>query len=140
MRRPAIHWIRCSRVLLVLMALAALLAAPGRPHAQDQAAGPHHHGEPRKRFVGSQGALRMEVGRARRVFDELTLSARLSVGQMIVLGSLDSRPGSLGHHFFTQDSEGPVEQKLMVIRLSQTQHDDLFDAEGLLPLDRLDDE
>ena len=88
-----------------------------------------HHGQQRKRFVGSHGALRMDVGRARRVFDELTLSARLSVGQMIVLSSLESRPGSLGHHFFTRDN-GSRERQLIVVRLAQTQHQSMFSPES----------
>ncbi|MEN6494458.1 MAG: hypothetical protein ABFD16_09205 [Thermoguttaceae bacterium] len=97
-----------------------------------------HHGESRQRFVENQGMLRMEAGRSRRVFDNLALSATLAPGHLLLLSCLPSRPGSLGHHFFTSVTSGQREQKLLVIRLSQTQHNGLFDPEGPLPLDNAD--
>jgi len=84
-----------------------------------------HHDQPRQRWVGGQGVLRLETGRPKRVFDDLKLSPELAPGAMLVLSSLSNRPGSLGHHFFTEN-DGRLEQKLLVIRLSQTQHDGLF--------------
>lgn len=94
-----------------------------------------HYGEPRQRFVGEQGALRMEAGRARRTFNDLALSATLAPGHILVLSTMPSRPGSLGHYFFTTDTSGQREQKLLVIRLSQTQHDGLFDSPQPLELE-----
>jgi len=91
-----------------------------------------HYGDAQHRYVGNQGVLHLEAGRPRRVFDEMTVTATLSAGQMLVLSSLDCRPGSLGHYFFTQETAGQLEQKLLVVRLSQTQHDDLFNAETAL--------
>ena len=93
------------------------------------------YGELRQRYVGRYGALRLETGRSQRSFDELAISACLAPGAMVVLGSVPDRPGSLGHHFFTHPASGKLEQKLMVIRLGQTQHDDLFQAAEPLPLD-----
>jgi hypothetical protein len=58
---------------------------------------------------------------------------------MIVMSSLANRPGSLGHYFFTREADGKLEQKLMVLRLAQTQHDDLFDPQLPLSLDTLSD-
>jgi hypothetical protein len=84
-----------------------------------------HHGQPRQRWVGGQGMLRLEAGRSKQVYDDMTLTADLAPGAMLVLSSLSNHPGSLGHHFFTQ-SDGRLEQKLLVIRLAQTQHDGLF--------------
>ena len=86
-----------------------------------------HYGEVCQRIVPGQGTFRLDAGRRRRVFDELGLEATLLPGQMLVLAALPERPGSLGHHFFTESQFGPLEQKLLVVRLSQTQHDDLFD-------------
>jgi hypothetical protein len=79
----------------------------------------------------------MEAGRSRRVFDELAVSATVSPGCMLLLSSLPNRPGSVGHSFFTHVEEGKPEQKLLVIRLVQTQHDGLFDPSEPLPLDRV---
>ena len=72
------------------------------------------------------GGFRLEMNRAREAFDELAFTATLAPGHIIVISSLPNRPGSLGHHFLTQVGSGRKEQKLLVIRLSQTQHDDLF--------------
>ena len=94
-----------------------------------------HYGEPRKRWVGSQGMWRLEPGRPRRVFDQMALSATLSPGSMLVLTSLPRLPGSLGHHFFTTEENGRLRQKLLVVRLSQTQHDGLFSPPEALNLD-----
>ena len=93
-----------------------------------------HHGEPSGRWVGNQAMMRLETQRPRRVFDEMAVSATLSPGAMLVISSLPQRPGSLGHHFFTEDGER-LEQKLLVIRLSQTQHDELSSPPPVLPLE-----
>jgi hypothetical protein len=92
-----------------------------------------HHGQAKRRFARENGVIRFNTERPKRSFDELTITAVLAPGQMIVLSSLPDRPGSLGHHFLTEDSSGEVEQKLLVIRLSQTQHDPLFSDDGLPP-------
>ena len=86
-----------------------------------------HHGQPRKRWIsGSQGVLQLDSGRAREVFYSLAAEATLAPGEMFVVSSLPNRSGSLGHYFFTETKFGKLQQKLLVIRLSQTQHDDLF--------------
>lgn len=84
-----------------------------------------HHDQPRQRWVGDQGILRLEAGRPRRVFDDLAASATLSPGEMLILGCLPDRPGSLGHNFFSESGEQPV-QKLVIFRLVQTQHSSLY--------------
>ena len=95
------------------------------------------HGDYRTRFTGTQGMLRMEHAQLKRSFDDMTIGVTLSPGHMLVLGALTTRRGSLGHRFFTVHREGKIEQKLLVIRLAQTQHEDLFAPEEPLPLDLL---
>jgi len=87
-----------------------------------------HHDQPRQRWVGDHGILRLEAGRPRRVFDELAVSATLSPGEMLIFGCLPDRPGSLGHNFFSESGEQPV-QKLVIFRLVQTQHSGLYGAQ-----------
>ena len=53
---------------------------------------------------------------------------------MVIVSSLPDRPGSLGHYFFTEGEDHHVEQKLLVLRLIQTQHDDLV-APPAIPLE-----
>ncbi len=77
-----------------------------------------HHGDPKISYVNNQGVLRVEPGRAKKTFEQLSLSATLSPGEMLVISSLPSRPGSLGHYFFTEQTTGPLEQKLLLIRLA----------------------
>jgi hypothetical protein len=91
-----------------------------------------HHGELRQRWVGQQGMWRLEAGKQERVFEEMGFSATLSPGCMLLVTSLPNRAGSLGHHFFTEDN-GKLEQKLLVLRLAQTQHDGLFSPTRMLP-------
>jgi hypothetical protein len=89
-----------------------------------------HYGSETPRIVGSQGAFRMDTSRPRRAFSDMAVSATLTAGEMLVLTCLPDRPGSLGHRFFTHECGGQAEQKLLVIRLSQTQHDGLFSPRG----------
>ncbi len=93
-----------------------------------------HHDQSRQRWVGDRGMIRLEASRPKQVYDEMTMSAKLTPGAMLVLGSLSNRPGSLGHHFFTED-DGRLEQKLLIVRLSQTQQDGLFNPPEPLELD-----
>jgi hypothetical protein len=81
-----------------------------------------HHDQAHQRWVGDQGMFRLDSARPKRAFDELGISATLAPGAMLVMTSLPSRPGSLGHHFFTDNKDQP-QQKLLVIRLAQTQND-----------------
>jgi hypothetical protein len=41
----------------------------------------------------------------------------------------------LGDYFFTENDNGKSEQKLLIVRLSQTQHNGLFDPPETLKLD-----
>jgi len=71
--------------------------------------------------------LRLESSRPKREFDDMTITADLAPGAMLVLTSLPNRPGSLGHHFFTEKT-GRLEQKLLIVRLAQTQSGGPFEA------------
>ena len=90
-----------------------------------------HHNEVQRNISSSQGAWRIDMARPRLAFDDMAVSANLAPGHMIVLSCLPNRHGSLGHHFLTTDSSGSLEQKLLVIRLSQTQHDELFEPTAI---------
>jgi hypothetical protein len=84
-----------------------------------------HYGQPRQRWVGDQGMMRLEASRPKKTYDDMTMTADVAPGAMLILSSLSTRPGSLGHHFFTEN-DARLEQKLLIIRLAQTQHDGLF--------------
>ena len=95
-----------------------------------------HHDQPRPRFVGDQAMMRLDTARPKHVFDELAISTTLAPGAMMILTTLADRPGSLGHYFFTDGEDNHLQQKLLLVRLSQTQHDDLVTPPAL-PLGEL---
>jgi hypothetical protein len=86
-----------------------------------------HHGENRQHWVGDQSIFRLETGRPKRAFEELKLTAVMGPGAMLLLGCQPNRPGSLGHYFFLESNgrDDQLDQKLILVRLCQTQHDDL---------------
>jgi hypothetical protein len=91
-----------------------------------------HFGNERLRPVYGQGTVRIEPGRTRDVFDQLAIETVLAPGQILVLTRLPGRSRSLGHYFFTEEQAGSQRQKLLLVRISQTQYDDRFD-DDLLP-------
>jgi hypothetical protein len=94
-----------------------------------------HFGENRQRWAAEPGIFRLEAGQSRRGFDKMAIAATLAPGQMLVMTSLANRPGSLGHYFFTDNQSGSLEQKLLVIRLAQTQHDNVVQPPKTLNVD-----
>ena len=86
-----------------------------------------HYGETRQRYVADQAIFRCEPGRPKRAFEEMKLTALMGPGAMLLLGSQPKREGSLGHYFFLESNgrDDQLDQKLTLIRLCQTQHDDL---------------
>jgi hypothetical protein len=91
-----------------------------------------YYDQAKQRWVGDQGAFRLEQSRPKRMFESLMVTATLAPGTMLLMTSLPNRTGSLGHHFFI---EGRDQQKLLLVRLAQTQHDDLFSPTEVLPLE-----
>jgi len=85
-----------------------------------------HFGEPRIQPIATQGMLRWESQRDRIVLEDLVIETELTPGDLLVLTSLPNCPGSLGNRFLTVTAQGKLEQKIIVIRLSQTQTSPLF--------------
>ena len=85
------------------------------------------HGEARKRFVPGENFLRMEVTQDRHRFADLRFRLRLAPGEMMVVTST-CEPRGLGELFFTDATTGQRHQRIVLIRLAQTQQDDLFET------------
>jgi len=85
-----------------------------------------HHGEPRQEIRGEDGVFRWDSGRPRVAFENMAIEVHLAPGQSILLGMRTERPGSLGHHFFSESRNGQLEQKLMLIRFDGTKFDNLL--------------
>jgi len=114
-----------GRTLHQAQAVLALKAFP-QPggHVRLEVVPEVHHDQPRQNWVARDGMFLLEAARPKEVFDSLRLTVDLAPGDMLLLGSLPNRPGSLGHYFFT-DEDNEAEQKLLLIRLTQTQQDEL---------------
>ena len=85
-----------------------------------------HHGAPRKQWVAGEGTFHLVTARDREVYDDLLVETTLTAGQTLVLSCTPEF--GLGHNFFLDTSHGDAQQKLLLIRLAQTQRDDLFEA------------
>ena len=84
------------------------------------------HGESRQQWNGRDGVFRMEMARPKEIFEALRIEAALTPGQMLVIGCLPERPGSLGSHFFTETTAQGPEQKILLIRLAQMPPAELY--------------
>ncbi len=84
------------------------------------------HGKPRRQWIAGEGTFHLIAGRDREVYDDLRIEATLTPGRTLVLGAAAQSCG-LGHSFFVESAGGVAQQKLLLIRLAQTQQDDLFD-------------
>jgi hypothetical protein len=89
------------------------------------------HGEMKNQWVGQEGTLMQRIGRDRIAYDVLRISPQLALGQTFVVGSTTDLKG-LGENFFSERNLGVSERVFLLIRLAQTQLDDLF-TPGTLP-------
>jgi hypothetical protein len=88
------------------------------------------YGQMRKQWTVEDGRLVGQQGKSKRVFEHLDFEAALAPGEMLVLTSLPQRSGTLGHYLFTEPHDGQLQQKLLLVRLAESRHSNLF-----LPLD-----
>ncbi len=90
-----------------------------------------HHGPARQQFTGRGGVFQMQAKRDAEVFDKLRVEAILSPGQTLVLTQTSPGKG-LGGEFFTESINSQNHQKILLIRLAQTQYNDLFSSEPVM--------
>ncbi len=86
------------------------------------------HGQLRNQYVGGDQSFMLQAGRDTHEFTELRLENLLSPGQTLVVTKTADEKG-LGSHFFAGDAATSSSGSLMLIRLAQTQQDDLFSLE-----------
>ncbi|MBI2477785.1 MAG: hypothetical protein HYV60_03790 [Planctomycetia bacterium] len=86
------------------------------------------HGDVKHQWVPGNGTFLHDVGREARVFDWLRLSAVLSPGQTLLITGTNEARG-LGGLLFLRGSGESSERLLLLLRLAQTQYDDLFAPE-----------
>jgi hypothetical protein len=86
------------------------------------------HGELRTQWVGQEGSLVQRVGRERVILDRLRSVATLRAGQVLVLSTTPDLKG-VGEHFFSETAGGRSERTCLLVRVAQTQWDDMFAPE-----------
>lgn len=86
------------------------------------------HGDLKRQWVPGNGTFLNDVGRQTNAFDQLRVTAVLSPGQTLVVTGTDEAKG-LGGLLFNRGSGESSERLLLLLRLAQTQYDDLFAPE-----------
>lgn len=86
------------------------------------------HGEMKARWGGSEGMMIHQTSQDRLILDRLAIEAMLAPGQSLIVSTTPEIKG-LGEYFFSQHVGGAAERRLLVIRYTQTQFDNLFAPE-----------
>lgn len=94
------------------------------------------HGQVRNVVVGKEAAFRFEWQRQRRAFDELLSQITLSPGQTVIVTCTEPPKGLGAQFFITESFSRQREHVLVLMRLSKTQLDELFDPEGVSAAER----
>ena len=85
-----------------------------------------HHGQAKNRFVGREGAFRLEATRQIKRFEDLRIQVNLTPGKTLVLTATEDDK-SVGSGFFgLADHRSEDGQKLLLIRLTQAPPPTLF--------------
>jgi hypothetical protein len=86
------------------------------------------HGELKATFIRSEAQLVQTFGRQRLLLDKLRIETVLSPGQWLLLSTTADIKG-LGEDFFIEAPSGALLRTLLLVRVAQTQYDDLFAPE-----------
>jgi len=84
-----------------------------------------HHGVPKQSIVGGENAFRFDVTQDRLVLDQFQIKTILSPGQSMLLTAAPEANG-LGRQFFCSRKNPNHHAKLVLIRLAQSQMNNLF--------------
>ena len=84
------------------------------------------HGSPQQSYVSTEFGVRSELARARRRWQDLTIRAQLSPGQILVVAGTQPVK-ALGRALFTTQTAAQTEEHVvLLLRLVEPQLDDLF--------------
>ncbi|MCA9213881.1 MAG: hypothetical protein KDB27_12505 [Planctomycetales bacterium] len=94
-----------------------------------------HYGDVKQQWVAGEGTFQWKSGKERYVMSDLLMSVEMSVGQALLVSCTPERSG-LGQTFFIDTDTGDPQQRMLFLRFSQTQKDELFDDLLLPPKDK----
>ncbi|MCA9269197.1 MAG: hypothetical protein KDA41_12035 [Planctomycetales bacterium] len=90
-----------------------------------------HHGAAKNRWVGHDGMFLMQSGKEEKSFEDLVIAATLAPGEHLLVTSSEDRQG-LGEQMFCPDGD-VKSRKVMILRLAQTQRDELHGESSKAP-------
>ena len=82
-------------------------------------------GEPKQEWIGDGGLFLLDTSRERRRFEQLTVKVTLAIGETLVIGCSED-PCGLGGQFFSDTNRSGTRRRLLLLRLNETELDDLF--------------
>lgn len=89
------------------------------------------HGQQRQAYVSTEFGVRPEMKRAQQVYRELKLSVKLRPGQVLLMSGTEPAK-ALGQAFFTTKTADRSEERVvLLVRLAETQLDELFAPEEI---------
>jgi hypothetical protein len=86
------------------------------------------HGQLASRFEAQDAFISLVPGQQSQTFGQLAVDVDLSAGDVLVVACDINRQGSLGHRLLTTEHDGERLQKVIAIRIAQTQHDPVVAA------------
>lgn len=87
------------------------------------------HGQQRQDYISTEFGVRPEIKRAQHSYDNLAIDVRMTPGQVLAVSST-LPPKAVGSAFFvTETAENTRENVVLLIRLGETQLDELFAPE-----------
>lgn len=86
------------------------------------------HGAAKTKWVGTEGILIQQTGQEKLVLDRLRWEAILRPGESMLVGPTAENKG-LGEYFFANSAGKNAHRRLLLLRFSQSQFDDLFARE-----------
>ncbi len=89
------------------------------------------HGDHQQTYVSTEFGVRPEIKRHQASWPALSLEAKLSPGQILLVSSTLPPKAVGGAFFLTKTAEQTEEHVLLLVRLAATQLDDLFAPEGI---------
>ena len=89
------------------------------------------YGPLQQQFVGREGSFRLAADRRKRTYPHLLMQPTLSPGEILLVAGTPEIKG-LGRHFFVDPEQDGKVQTMLLIRLAQTQLDDLFAPDQIM--------
>ncbi len=84
------------------------------------------HGEVQRQWDASDGMMFLKPGRPKKAFDQLRIGVDLLPGQLLVVGCIAGREGSLGDKLLATNAAEADQHTLLAIRLAQAPEAALF--------------